>query len=263
MSQQIRSVESCLAVHAMKKNELLRIVFICISIHVLLVSSASAVGITVDAGLTPPEGRWILRTHIRYMQRINDPTPIDRKMSSSTFSIVMAYGIRSDLTLMVRQALIHQEMSISGSDDVKTGLGDLFIQAKYKAYRRNTPKYTFGIAPTIGLELKSGHDSFTSGSWDLRMGLYTSWRSGPWGSDFNIAYSWNGFADDDEYGVNPGDQLFLNLAFAHQLSISKKASPTLAPVLELSYRRIWPDQQDGQDLVKRGQNNPVNPVNPV
>lgn len=240
-------------ISCMKPKVLPGIVIACMSMHALLVSSAGAVGITADAGLTPPEGRWILRAQIRYMQRLNDPTSLGRNMSLYGFPIVLAYGVRSNLTLMVRQALMHREVSSIASDGKDTGLGDLFILAKYKAYRINTPNYTFGIAPTIGLEFNSGNDPFTSGTWDLWLGLYTSWRSGPWGSDFNIAYSWNGFASDDEDGANPGDELSLDLAFAHQFSISEKATYALAPVLELSYRRIWPDRKEELDVSHTGE----------
>lgn len=237
----------------MNLNRLLRTAFTYMSMQVLLVSSAGAVGITADAGLTPPKGRWIFRAQIRFMQRLNDPTSFDRKTSLYAFPVVLAYGIRSNLTLMVRQALMYREMSSILPDVKKTGLGDLFILAKYKAYRINTPDYTFGVAPTLGLEFDSGDVPFTSGTWDLNLGLYASYRSGPWGSDLNIAYSRNGFAGNDEYGVNPGDQLSLDLAFAHQFSISEKATSALAPVLELSYRRIWPDRHEEQDISHTGE----------
>ena len=240
-------------ISTMKPKGLLGLVIACMCMHALLVSGAAAVGITADAGLTPPEGRWIFRAQIRYMQRVNDPTSLERKMNLYGFPLVLAYGVRSNLTLMVRQALMHREMTSVASDSKDTGLGDLFILEKYKAYRINTPDYTFGIAPTIGLEFNSGKDPFTSGTSDLRLGLYTSWRSGPWGSDFNIIYSWNGFASDTEDNVNPGDEMSLDLAFAHQFSVSEKATRSLSPVLELSYRKRWPDRKEEMDLSNSGE----------
>jgi len=154
---------------------------------------------------------------------------------------------------MVRQALMHQEMSSIASDSKKTGFGDLYFLAKYKAYRINTREYTFGIAPTIGLEMNTGDLPFTSGTWDLSLGLYNSLRTGPWGSDFSFSYFWNGFAFDNEAGVNPGDELALDLAFAYQFSVSQKADYTLAPVLELSYRKIWPNRIDELDVSNTGE----------
>ncbi len=42
----------------------------------------NAGGISVDAGLTPPEDRWILRTQVSYRERRDDPTNMNRKMNT-------------------------------------------------------------------------------------------------------------------------------------------------------------------------------------
>jgi hypothetical protein len=176
-----------------------------------------------------------------------------REMSRLAFPVVLAYGFRPNLTLMVRQIVMHREMSMMSTTERSTGLGDLFVLAKYKAYRRNTSRYTLGIAPTIGLQLPTGDDSFTSETWDLNAGLYVSGRSGPWAKDFNIAYTWNGVAGQGKDDVMPGDELSLDWAVAHQVSIGERASLALAPVLELSYANIRPDRTDGQDLSNTGE----------
>ncbi|MHC4557922.1 MAG: transporter, partial [Planctomycetota bacterium] len=207
----------------------------------------------VDAGLTPAEDRWIFRTQLRYMQRKDDPTPMDRKMDTYAVPIVLAYGLRPDLTLMVRQVVKHRKMSMAGSVSRDTGLDDLFILGKYRLYRRNTREYTFGIAPTLGLEFPTGDDDFTSDTWDLEPGLFASWRSGPWASDFNIAYKWNGFADKGEGGLNPGDELSVDLALAHQFSIGQKADTSLTPVLEFSYKHLSPDRLSGHNVSNTGE----------
>lgn len=216
-------------------------------------ASANAAGISIDAGLTPAEDRWILRTQVRYMRRKEDPTPMDRKMSTYAFPTVLAYGLRPDLTLMLRQTVKEQKTVIAGSSSRNTGLEDLFILGKYKLYRRNTPDYTFGIATTLGLELPTGADSFTSETWDLQPGLYTSWRSGPWATDFNITYTWNGFADRGVGGINPGNELSLDWALAYQFIFGEKARVSLAPVLELSYKNILSDRLHGRDLPNTGE----------
>ncbi|MHC4693053.1 MAG: transporter [Planctomycetota bacterium] len=219
----------------------------------LIAASASAAGISVDAGLTPAEDRWIFRTQVRYMRRTDDPTGMDRKMSTYAFPTILAYGVRPDLTLMVRQTIKSQKMSMAGSSSRNTDFDDLFVLGKYKLYRRNTPDYTFGIASTLGLELPTGRDPFTSETWDLQPGIYTSWRSGPWATDFNIAYTWNGFADKGEGGLNPGDELSLDWALAYQFSIGEKARASLAPVLELSYKNIGADRLHSDDVENTGE----------
>ncbi|MFC1692852.1 hypothetical protein ACFL1R_05055 [Candidatus Latescibacterota bacterium] len=80
----------------------------------ILSTLAYAGGISFDAGLTPPEDRWILRTQVRYMQRNDDPSPMGREMSTLMLPVVLAYGFRPDLTIMVRQSVISREMSMTG-----------------------------------------------------------------------------------------------------------------------------------------------------
>jgi len=235
------------------RDRLLLIRLGLIAASILIAASAHAGGISVDAGITPAEDRWILRTQVRQMQRINDPTVMEREMTRYVFPIVVAYGLRSNVTLMLRQTALHQEMSMMGDSEKKTGMGDLFVLVKYKAYRLNTASYTLAIAPTVGLELPTGSDSFTSDTWNLNTGLYFSCRSGPWAADMNIAYAWRGFADDDNDGVDPGDQLSLDCAFAHQFSIGEKASTSMAPVLELSYKKTQTDRWHGQKILNSGE----------
>jgi len=234
-------------------RKLLLVIFIGVIANALAVEIVNAGGISVDAGLTPAEDRWILRTQMRYMQSKDDPTPMDREMDMYAFPVVLAYGFRPDLTLMVKQVTRYRKMTMAGSVDRDTGLDDLYVLGKYRLYRRNTRQYTFGIAPTLGLELPTGNDDFTSDTWDLEPGLFASWRSGPWASDFNLAYKWNGFADDGRAGLNPGDELSIDLALAHQLSVGESSDTSIAPVLEFSYRHISPDDQSGHDVSNTGE----------
>jgi hypothetical protein len=237
----------------MKMRDRLLIRLCLVAAFVFLAASTQAGGISVDAGITPAEDRWILRTQVRHMQRRNDPTEMGREMTRYVFPIVLAYGLRSNVTLMMRQTALRQEMSMMGNNEEKTGLGDLFVLVKYKAYRLNTASYTFALAPTLGLELPTGSDAFTSETWDLNTGMYLSWRSGPWAADMNVAYAWRGFADENKNDVDPGDQLSLDCAFAHQFSIGEKASTSLAPVLEFSYKKTQADRLQGQDISNTGE----------
>ncbi len=235
----------------MKRSLLM--ILLCATINALLSQNAGAAGISVDAGLTPPEDRWIIRTQFRYMHRKDDPTPMDQEMDTYVFPVVVAYGFRPDLTFMARQRVKYRKMSMAGSVSRDTGLGDLFVLGKYKLFRRNTREYTFGIASTLGLEFPTGDNDFGSETWDLQPGLFTSWRSGPWASDFNISYKWNGFADRGRNGLDPGNELSVDLALAHQFSIDGKADTSLTPVLEFNYSHVLPDRSSGHDVSNTGE----------
>ncbi len=232
---------------------LLRLILVCIVLGAVILEDAGAAGISVDAGLTPAQDRWIFRTQFRYMERKDDPTPMNRKMETFAVPIVLAYGWRPEMTLMVRQTVKHRNMSMSGAMSRDEGLDDLFVLGKYKLYRENTRDYTFGIASTLGFEFPTGDDVFGSKTWDIQPGLFASWRSGRWASDCSVAYKWNGFADRGKNGLNPGDELGVDLAFAHQFSIAEQANISLTPVLEFSYKQTFPDRTSGRNVSDTGE----------
>ncbi len=234
-------------------KKLLLVIFTGAVINALFPENAAASGISVDAGLTPPQDRWIFRTQFRYMQRKDDPTAMNKKMDTYAYPVVMAYGFRPDLTLMIRQTVKDRKMSMAGSHSRDTGLDDLFVLGKYKLYRRNTREYTFGIASTLGMEFPTGDDDFTSETWDIKPGLFTSFRSGPWSSDFSFAYKWNGFADRANNGLNPGDELSVDLALGHQFSIGQSADMSLTPVVEFNYMHTYPDRLSGHNVSNTGE----------
>lgn len=213
----------------------------------------NAGGISVDAGLTPPEDRWIVRSQIRHMKMDTDPTGMGREMEMWAFPLVIVYGLRPDTTLMLRQMIMHREMTMMGSTEKSTGASDLFLLAKYKAYRVNNPNYTFGVAPTLGLDLPTGDSTFGSETWDLLPGLFVSYRSGPWAADATTSYAWNGAADRGKGGVNPGDEFTADLALAFQFSVANRHDMSLAPVVEFSYRHIKEDSISGAPEANTGE----------
>jgi len=72
-------------------------------------------GITADVGLTPPADRWIFRTQLRYMERGDDPTEMDREMEMLAAPAVLAYGLRPNLTVIARQIAFDRRI------DMKSG----------------------------------------------------------------------------------------------------------------------------------------------
>jgi hypothetical protein len=227
---------------------LLPIVFSFITGLSLVAGIARGGGISVDAGLTPPEGRYILRAQTRYMQRSDEMS----EMAMYKFPFVLAYGVRSDFTLMVKQIITRRSMTMGRSTNTESGFDDFFALAKYKAYRRNTRHHTFGIAPTLALEMPTGSDEFSSETWDMTAGLYLSWRSGSWATDFNMAYTWNGITGRSKNGLVPGDKGTLDVAFAYQFSIGGSPYSSLTPVLELNYEDARAGQLDGDNVQHTG-----------
>lgn len=215
-----------------------------IGLFLMNAGNSLAGGISADAGLTPALDRWIFRTQIRFMTRDNDPSPMNRSSESLMLPLVVAYGLRPELTLMLRQAFTRMDMTMGNTTTRNSGFGDLHVMAKYRAFRYNSPKYTIGIAPLLGVELPTGKAPFTSDGLGLRTGLYLSGRRGPWNSDLNLVYSLNGIIGSNA-GRSENNVLDIVGAVAHQFSFGESARNALAPVVELSYKNISPVRANG------------------
>lgn len=239
-----------------KENDYMRQVYLwsCLLLFLgLYPEKASAGGISVDAGLTPAEDRWIVRGQVRNMKKHDDPTSMGREMETWAFPMVIAYGLRSDTMVMLRQKILHRKMTMLGSTEEDTGISDLFFLVKYKAYRVNYPDYTFGLAPTLGVDLPTGDSTFGSETWNLHPGLYASYRSGPWAADLSTSYAWNGFADKGTGGIDPGNEFMADLALAFQFSVANRHDMSLTPVLEFSYKHIKEDSLNGTNEPNTGE----------
>lgn len=224
-----------------------------VAVHLFLPTALIAGGISVDAGLTPGQDRWIFKLQARYLESGHDPTPMDREMKMYAYPFMLAYGLRPELTVMVRQAWMRREMEAMAMDDSWTGRGDFLLLTKYRLYRANTSEYTLGIAPTLGLEAPSGERSFTSDTWDLHAGIFLSLRSGPAAFDGNVAYVYNGFIDAGA-DIEPGDELNLDLAWAYQFGLGEGSKAAVAPVLELSFQSVSPHRDSGHEVPDTGGN---------
>ncbi len=213
-------------------------------------NSTMAGGISADAGLTPAQDKWIFRTQVRYNKQNNDPTMMKRTMEVYMFPMVVAYGLRSDLTVMVRQPFMKMNMIMSGNTTRSSGFGDLMLMAKYRAVRRNTPTYTLGIAPLLGVKLPTGERPFTDDALTLKTGLFVSGRIQPWASELNVTYTLNGLSGDDDR--EKFQVLELVGALARQFSLTPDGRKALAPVVEFSYQNVSATEVFGIEQANSG-----------
>lgn len=223
------------------------------ALQIFISSNINGEGISVDAGLTPALDRWIFRTQMRYWQRVNQSSSMNQKMNMMMFPAVLAYGAKSNLTIMVRQIFVERQMIMNQTKIRDFGIGDLYIMGKYKLYRRNTPSYTFGLSTIIGLECPTGESTFTSDTWDLNSGIFASYRRGALAMDINLAYVWNGMLKKGKNIINPGNEFSLDYAVAYQISLSNNAKTALAPVLEFSYKNSDSNQLEGTEISNTGE----------
>lgn len=214
-------------------NFIMRRVVFCLLL-VLIFSGESIGGITADAGLTPALDRWIIRTQIRFMHRDGNSTTKPNEVKSIMAPLVIAYGLRPELTLMVRQVFIDMDMTMMTGQSKTSGFGDLLVMAKYRAFRLNNINGTFGIAPLVAVEFPTGKKSLTSNGYNFKTGIFITRRSGYWKSDLNLTYKFNGLAGGDDKKQNSIFEMIA--AVSHQFSFGENANSMLAPVVEFTYR---------------------------
>ena len=82
-------------------NIISRVHYYTITILVLLSSIAFSAGISVDAGLTPAEDRWIFRSQVRYMQRDSNGSGMAGKMENT-----MVMTVRAVMMVMTATAAV-------------------------------------------------------------------------------------------------------------------------------------------------------------
>ena len=217
---------------------------------------AQAMAISVDSGITPAQRRVILRTQLRYMRRADPQWDSSPSMEMFMVPIVAAWGALPKLTVMARAAIAHREMTMAGgmmggmamseSTETSTGLGDLLVLVKYGAFRMNTRRSVFGIAPTLGIEAPSGLGGFSSKTWDLHAGVHFTARWRRLTVDLSTKYIWNGMDRVGGAKSDPGDEVGVDLAISHPFPLPGNPDLAFTPVLELSFRHAWKANHDGQ-----------------
>ena len=94
-------------------------------------------GITADVGLTPSVDRWIFRSQLRYMERGDDPADVGRTMEAYGMPIVLASGLRPNVTVIARQVALRRRMEMMGGSNTESGPGDFTLLSKWKLIRVN------------------------------------------------------------------------------------------------------------------------------
>jgi hypothetical protein len=226
----------------MRQSRAYKFIITCL-LYVFL-SQVYATGISVDAGLTPAEDRWIVR--IQYRQMSMDAAM--HQMNTEMLMAVVAYGYTPDVSIMIRQMAASRVMSMSGNEKTSSGLTDLAVLGKFGVYRKNTRNVILALAATLALKMPTGAEDISTGTWDCQAGIYGSWRSGRWGNDLNLTYTWNGFTGPAPSGIKPGDMMGLDAAFSYQFSLGSFGKISLTPVLELNFWHSMANHSDRQNV---------------
>lgn len=198
---------------------------------ILLVSGlVKAGGISVDAGITPPQDRFIFRTQYRYMSMEN--TMMTRNTQMSPF--VLAYGVTSGITVMTRGIYVHQ--SVSNNSEINNGFNDAYLLSKFRLYRKNTANYVLGIAPHIASNIPVGSKEISNRTWNPELGLNISFR--PRFLSFDLSASYVISDISGKLDERPGNIFNLNTAISGVIPLKSLASSAISPVIETTWTSV-------------------------
>lgn len=191
--------------------------------------SAQAGGISVDAGLTPGQDRWILRTQYRHMKMQNSTMAIQNHI----VPLVIAYGVTSNFTLMARAMYVNRIINMNDAVQ-KRGFNDAYLLFKFKVYRENTANYVIGIAPYFASNIPIGNTDISERTWNPEFGLSMSYRPRFWAIDFTSSYTLKDVLNKTE--VQESDNLSLNVAFSSIIPL-ENSNIAISPVFELTFNK--------------------------
>lgn len=138
--------------------------------------------------------------------------PMRREVTAAMFPIAIPYNVTRNFLVGVTASVVSiKSQSIEGSQS-STGLGDIFISAKYLLIQRDRVQETFRVAGKAGLKLPSGDEAsqpaLGTGTYDVSAGAVAGWIGRRFGVYGDVVYTFNGTAD----GVSHGDTFQYNLA---------------------------------------------------
>jgi len=184
----------------------------------------------VDAGITPPQNRFILRGQYRFMSMENSMMTMQTHMTP----LVIAYGVTPGFSVMARGMSLHRT---DGNEQViGNGMNDLFLLSKFRLYRKNTANYVFGIAPHIATNIPVGSSEISNRTWNPELGINISFRPRFFAADMSTSFV---FSDvSGKLGEKPGNVFNLNTAFSASIPLKNQSKKAVSPVVEMTYSRL-------------------------
>ncbi|MEX2399595.1 MAG: hypothetical protein WD423_02410 [Rhodothermales bacterium] len=191
-----------------------------------LFARPSRAQITTNTALPVARAQGIVRMQVQIMRATDDPTEMNRAMTTLAAPVVGVYGVRPYLAVFGVLPTLDKSLAVD-SDDGRVvrstrGIGDVRLFARYTAFRRNARGRTMRLAPLAGVELPTGRDDVRdvrgrlpaplqlgSGTWDPFLGLVFTWQTLAWQLDVSSSFQRNGSAGPVDFG----DESRLDAAF--------------------------------------------------
>ncbi len=183
--------------------------------------------ISTDVGLTPAQDRWILRSQYRTMGMESGVMETNMRM----IPVMLGYGLSNKVTLMARSVYVQRSFEPAGEN--RSGLDDFFLLSKFRLYRKNTARYTIGIAPFVASNIPAGAEEISNRTWDPRAGLNITFRPRFMSVDLSTSYVF--FDVARKLQDDPAGRFNLNMAFSGIIPLGKSSEQIISPVVEINY----------------------------
>ncbi len=196
-----------------------------INLILLGIGGISYAQISTDAGITPPQDRWIFR--VQY--RINGTEANGLKNKSQIIPLVLGYGINSNLSILAKVSYIKN--TNSSGNTIQQGFNNFYLLLKVKLIRKNTLNYSLGIAPFIASSLPINKTTFNQSVFKPELGINISYR--PKYSSLDISSYYTFFYPSKSKELNSAFNI--DIAYSRKVPLSSDYSQLISPVLELNY----------------------------
>lgn len=190
------------------------------------------------------------------------PDPLDRTSVEQRFVAAVDHGFRPDLTVSALIPFVSKDLDTDAGDLDSSGLGDVAVLAKFRAYKVDWTRSSLNVSVIGGLETPTGdtvdrEDGVRlapglqpgSGSWDPFTALSMNLNQGRFRLDALALYKFNTEGAQD---FEAGDFLSLELGGTYRFLHTKYPGPTANARLGLQWRHEGKAKQDGATVPDTG-----------
>ena len=220
------------------------------------------------AGTLFAEGTRVSLSHIYkregtlYQGSSEVPDPLDRVFEEHRIVAGVDHGFRPDLTVSALLPFVTKELTSNAGDVRSSGLGDLAVLAKFRAYKDDWKRGAFHLSAIGGLEIPTGKTSETDngfrlppelqpglGSWNPFLGLSTNVNLDRLRLDALAFYKLNTEGAQD---FEKGDFFSLAIGGAYRFLHTKYPGATASARLGLQWRHEGQARVAGATIANSG-----------
>ena len=190
------------------------------------------------------------------------PDALDRVLEEHRVVAAVDHGLRPDLTISALLPFVTKKLESNAGDADSSGVGDMALLAKFRAYKRDWKRGAFHISTIAGIEAPTGETDEKEGgsrlppqlqpglgSWNPFFGLSTNLNLDRLRFDALAFYKVNTEGSQD---FEKGDFFALEVDAAYRFLHTKYPGPTASAKLGLQWRHEDNAERNGSTVADSG-----------